>query len=138
MSAHDHPDGGADRDAGRAGRGGPVEQLQHLQHPGPRGGRHRQGRRAGVRLEGRNRRGVPVVHPPNVGLRRRAAAEHDPGRRRRSDEPGPHRVPAVFGRHQGNQRGDHHGSAQSVQDDEGGQAGRSGDQRERLGYQEQV
>src|SRR3712207_7202061 len=37
--AHDDPDRGADRDAGRAGRRGALGVLQHLLHPGPRGGR---------------------------------------------------------------------------------------------------
>ena len=43
LPAHDHSDGGADRDADRAGRPSHLEQLQHLLDPGPRGRRHRQG-----------------------------------------------------------------------------------------------
>ncbi len=45
LAAHDDPDGGADRDAAGAGREGPLGELQHLLHAGPRRGRHR-GRRA--------------------------------------------------------------------------------------------
>ena len=38
LAAHDHPDGGADRDAGEPGRGGALGELQHLFDAGPRGG----------------------------------------------------------------------------------------------------
>ena len=44
-----------DRDARRARRRSHLEQLQHLQHPGPRRLRHRQGRHPGLRLEGHER-----------------------------------------------------------------------------------
>ena len=52
LPAHDDPDRGADRDAGRARRRGALVFLQHLLDPGPcrRGDRRR--RHPGVRLEG--------------------------------------------------------------------------------------
>ena len=45
-----------------ARRRGPLVLLQHLLHPGPRRGRDRRVRRARLRLEGRDARGVLVVH----------------------------------------------------------------------------
>ena len=59
LAAHDDPDGGADRDAGGAGRGGALVLVQHLQHAGPRrrGGR---GRPAGDGGTVENPKGVPV------------------------------------------------------------------------------
>ena len=68
--------------------------LQHLLHPGPRRGRHRRrpGRhprrppgRPGLRLEGRDARGVLVVHraDPAPGRDGTSRPEHDPRRRRR-------------------------------------------------------
>ena len=74
------------------GARGPLGQLQHLLHPGPRRGRHRGRPRRhpgrpqghpGLRLEGRDPRGVLVVHGAGADLAGRAVAEHDPGRRRR-------------------------------------------------------
>ena len=41
LAAHDHSDGGADRDAGRSGRERSLGELQHLLHAGPCGGGHR-------------------------------------------------------------------------------------------------
>ena len=71
IAAHDRADGRAHRDPDRAGRRGALGQLQHLLDPGPRRRRRRrrarrhggqpQGR-AGLRLEGRDARGVLVVH----------------------------------------------------------------------------
>ena len=46
--------GDPDRDPGRARRRGDLDLLQHLLDPGRGRGRHRQGRRAGVRVEGRD------------------------------------------------------------------------------------
>ena len=66
--------------------------LQHLLHPGPRGGRgrgrpdghgRRAGRRAGLRLEGRDPAGVLVVHRAGAAVARRRRPQHDPRRRRR-------------------------------------------------------
>ena len=98
LAAHDDPDGRADRDADRARRRGALVQLQHLLDPGSRrgrgGGRARRQprgpqRRAGVRLEGRDARGVLVVHRAGAALARgrgrRGRPEHDPRRRRRRD-----------------------------------------------------
>ena len=70
-----------------------MGELQHLLHPGPRRGRRRRrarghGRRPpgrpGVRLEGRDARGVLVVHRADDDVARTDdGAEHDPRRRRR-------------------------------------------------------
>ena len=84
LAAHDGADGGADRDAGRPRRRRALGVVQHLQHPGSRrrrgGGRPRrapcsdpQGD-AGLRLEGRDARGVLVVHQRGAGVARRRAA----------------------------------------------------------------
>ena len=99
LTAHDHPDGGADRDADIARRRGALVQLQHLLHPGSRRGRgrcrprgHPRGspRHSRVRMEGRDARGVLVVHRAGAqlagcGRGRLGRAEHDPRRRRRRD-----------------------------------------------------
>ena len=61
LAAHDHPDRGAHRDAGRAGRFRALGKLQHLLHPGPRRRRHRRHRRARLRVEGRVARRLLVV-----------------------------------------------------------------------------
>ncbi len=91
VAAHDGADGSAHRDPHRPRRRGALGQLQHLLHPGPRGGgRGRRahghargaGRRARLRLEGRDPRGVLVVHPAGPRLAR-ARPDHDPRRWRR-------------------------------------------------------
>ena len=81
LAAHDHPDRGAHRDARRARRRGPLGVVQHLLHPGPRRRRHRRRRRPGVRLEGRDARGVLVVHRAGPVVARRRGSQHDPRRR---------------------------------------------------------
>ena len=86
LAPHDRADGGADRDPHGSRRRRALGQLQHLLHPGPRRGGHRRGRRAGVRLEGRDARGVLVVHRAGAHLARRRGPEHDPRRRRRRDD----------------------------------------------------
>ena len=68
LAAHDDPDRRADRDARRARRRGPLGVLQHLLDAGPRRGGDRRGRHPGLRLEGRDARGVLVVH--RAGARR--------------------------------------------------------------------
>ena len=50
---------------------------------GPNGTARRPRRRAGLRLEGRDARGVLVVHRPGPALARRRRPQHDPRRRRR-------------------------------------------------------
>ena len=99
LAAHDDPDGRADRDADRARRRGALVQLQHLLHAGPRRGgcRRRPGRhargpagRSRLRVEGRDARGVLVVHRAGAQLARAGEdgsirAEHDPRRWRRRD-----------------------------------------------------
>ena len=93
LAAHDHPDRGAHRDARpRSAPRCAGRQLQHLLHPGPRRRRRRrrprrhrrrpQGR-PGLRLEGRDARGVLVVHRAGAALARRRRPQHDPRRRRR-------------------------------------------------------
>ena len=80
------PDRGAHRDAGRARRRGPLGVLQHLLHPGPRGGGDRRPRHPRVRLEGRDARGVLVVHRAGAALAGRPTTggpDPDPRRRRR-------------------------------------------------------
>ena len=44
------------------GAAGDLEQLQQVLHPGPRRGRHRRTGRPRLRLEGRDRRRVRLVH----------------------------------------------------------------------------
>ena len=92
LAAHDHPDGGAHRDADRPRRRRALGVVQHLLDAGPggRGGRRRperHGRRPvghpRLRLEGRDARGVLVVHRPGPALARRRRPQHDPRRRRR-------------------------------------------------------
>ncbi len=96
LAAHDRADRGADRDAGGARRRGPLGIVQHLLHPGPCGGRDRRrpardpGRaqgRPGLRVEGRDPRGVLVGRRADADLARRAG-QHDPRRRRRRHHAG--------------------------------------------------
>ena len=79
LAAHDDPDRGAHRDARRPRRRGALGELQHLLDAGPRRGRgrgrpHRHRRqargRARVRVEGRDARGVLVVHRAGAALAR--------------------------------------------------------------------
>src|SRR5215203_1215193 len=63
--------------------------VQYLLDPGPRGGGDRGLRRAGLRLQGREPRGVLGLHGASVRLARRRRSEPDPGRRRRRDDAGP-------------------------------------------------
>ena len=85
LAPHDHPDRGAHRDPGRARCRGALGVVQHLLHPGPRRRRDRRRRHPGVRLEGRDARGVLVVHRPRAvvarGRHRQHRSEHDPRRR---------------------------------------------------------
>ena len=69
LAAHDDPDRRADRDAEGARRGRALGLLQHLLDPGPRRRRHRRGRHAGVRLQGRVAGGVLGLHPPHLRVR---------------------------------------------------------------------
>ncbi len=89
VAPHDDPDGGADRDADGARRGGPLGLVQHLFHPGPRGRRDRGIRRAGLRDQGRDPRGILGLHRPH--LRFRGRREHDPRRWRRRHDVHPDR-----------------------------------------------
>ena len=91
LAAHDRADRGADRDPRRPRRRGALGVVQHLLHPGPRRRRHRRRRRPGLRLEGRDPRGVLVVHRAGPALARRRRPQHDPRRRRRRHPAGPPR-----------------------------------------------
>ncbi len=51
------------------GADGPLGLVQHLLHPGPRRGRHRRRRRAGLRRQGRDPRGLLDLHRPHLRLR---------------------------------------------------------------------
>ena len=93
LAPHDRADGGADRDARRPRRRRALGVVQHLQHPGPRRRRGRGRPRrapsqqpqgiAGLRLEGRDARGVLVVHQRGAGVARRRRTRPDRRRRRR-------------------------------------------------------
>ena len=91
LDPHDHPDCGADRDAPGARGGRALGIVQHLFDPGPCGRGDRRRRHAGVRLQGRKPRGILGVHPSHLRVGGRRHAEHDFGRRRRCDPPGPSR-----------------------------------------------
>ena len=86
FAPHDDPDRSVDRDAGRARCAGALGVVQHLLHAGPRGRGDRRGGHPGFRLEGRDPRGVLVVHRARAvvaGRPGRAAdrSQHDPRRR---------------------------------------------------------
>ena len=83
LAAHDDPDRRADRDARCSRRRGPLGVVQHLLDPGSRRGGDRRGRHPGLRLEGRDARGVLVVHRAGAHVAGRRGPEHDPRRRRR-------------------------------------------------------
>ena len=81
LAAHDDPDRRADRDARCSRRRGPLGVVQHLLDPGSRRGGDRRGRHPGLRLEGRDARGVLVVHRAGADVAGRRGPEHDPRRR---------------------------------------------------------
>src|SRR3989344_1933253 len=83
LAAHDHPDRGADRDAQGARRRHPLGLVQHLLHPGSCRVRDGGIRHAGVRLQGRDPRGILGLHPSHFRVGRRWYPEHDPRRWRR-------------------------------------------------------
>ena len=89
LAAHDHPDRGAHRDAGRARRVRALGKLQHLLHPGPRRRRHRRHRRARLRVEGRVARRLLVVHLPGAQPSRRPGPSIGGRRWRRRHAPHP-------------------------------------------------
>ena len=97
LAPHDHPDRGADRDAEGARRRRPLGLLQHLLDPGPCRRGDRRSRHPGVRLQGRDARGILGLHRPHVRLARRRHRQHDPRRWRRRHHAGPSR-PARRGR----------------------------------------
>jgi hypothetical protein len=109
-----------------------MVKLQHLQHPRSRGGGYRQDGGPRLRLEGRDRRGVHLVHRANARLPRRQTFQHDSRRRRRPHQSGAHQVPSVLGRLPRDQRRDHHWGPQFVQNVQGGHPQGSRDQRQRL------
>ena len=85
LPAHDDPDRGADRDADRTRRDGALVVVQHLLDAGPRRCGDRGARHPGLRLEGRDRGGIRVVHRADHEGARRLDAEHGARRRRRRD-----------------------------------------------------
>ena len=85
LPAHDDPDGGAHRIAGRARRRGPLGVLQHLLDAGPCRRRDRRRRHSGLRAQGRDARGVLGLRASHLRVARRQARQHDPRRRRRRD-----------------------------------------------------
>ncbi len=89
LAAHDHPDRGADRDARGPRRERALGELQHLLDAGPCRRRHRRRRRAGLRLEGRDARGLLVVHlrSPQPSRRQGPAADRRRRRRRHAADP---------------------------------------------------
>ena len=68
LAAHDHSDGGADRDAEGPRCRGALGLLQHLLDPGSRGGGDRRRRHARIRRQGRDAGGVLGLHPPHLRL----------------------------------------------------------------------
>ena len=138
LHPHDHPDRRAGRDAGRAGRQRALEFMQHLLDPGPRGGRYRGARRAGVRLEGRDRGRVLVVHRADHPRPGRLDAEHAARRRRRPDPDHARQVSRTAGRRARAVRGNDHRRASPLRDGARRNAQGPGDQRQRLGDQVEV
>ena len=98
LAAHDDPDRGPDRDAQGPRRRRALGLVQHLLDPGPRRGRHREGRHRGLRLQGRVARGVLGLHPPHLRVARRRLDQHDPRRRRRRHPAAPPRREGGEGR----------------------------------------
>ncbi len=78
LAAYDHSDRRPDRDACGARRRCPLGLVQHLFDAGPRRRRHRRGRHAGIRGQGRVADGILGIHPPHLRMGRRRRAEHDP------------------------------------------------------------
>ncbi len=98
IAPHDGADGRAHRDPDRARSPGALGELQHLLHPGSRcrrgGGRSRRHRRGPqgdprLRLEGRDARGVLVVHRAGAAVAGRGRPEPHPRRRRGRHPAGP-------------------------------------------------
>ncbi len=138
LPAHDDPDRGADRDPGAARRQRPLELVQHLFDPGSRRRGDRGARHPGVRLEGRDRGGIRVVHRADAVRPRRVEAEHGARRRRRrhQDHPrGPSRTARRHPRHLG---GDDDRGAPALRDDAGRDAEGAGVQRQRQRHQVEI
>ncbi len=98
LAAHDDPDRRADRDAERPRRRGALGLVQHLLDAGPRRRRHRQGRHARVRREGREPRGVLGLHRQDLPVAGWQADQHDPRRWRRRHDVHPDRRARRSGR----------------------------------------
>ena len=119
-----------------------LDELQHLLDAGPRRRRHRRRRRPRLRLEGRDARGVRLVHRAAAqGLQGRQGPEHDPRRRRRPHHRRPREAPgALHG--QGPIRGLSEETTTGVhrlyEMLKKGKLKVPGHQRQRLGHQEQV
>ena len=83
FAAHDHPDRRADRNADGAWRRRALGIVQHLLDAGSRRRRHRRGRHAGVRVQGRIARRILGILAPHLRMAERRIRQHDPRRRRR-------------------------------------------------------
>ncbi len=94
--------------------------------------------RPGLRLEGRDQRRIRLVHRADAVLSRRPAAEHDPRRRRRPDRHGPPEVSRAARRHPRPVGRNDHRRASPLSNARPRRAEGAGDQRQRLGDQEQV
>ncbi len=93
----------------------------------------------GLRLEGRERRRLRLVHRADPVLPRRQPVGPDRRRRRRPDGHGPRpQVSPPAGRHPRPVGRDHHRRPSPLPDARAGRAGRPRHQRQRLGDQEQV
>ena len=93
LAAHDHPDGGADRDAEGARRRYPLGLVQHLLDPGPCRRGDRRSRHPGLRRQGRDARGVLGLHRQDLPVGRWRPVQHDPRRWRRRHHVHPDRRP---------------------------------------------
>ena len=92
FAAHDHRDGHPDRDARGTRRVRALGQLQYFLHPGPRRRRDCPGRHPGVRLQGRNARGILGFHPRRAHASRQQRPATHRGRRRRRHAAHPQRL----------------------------------------------
>ena len=141
LPAHDDRDRGPHRDAHRARRRSHLDELQHLLDAGPSRRRDRGDRRARLRLEGRDRSRVRLVHRAAAHrVQGRQGPEPDPRRRRRSHRHRAQEAPRALrqGRHRRPLRGDHHRRASPLRHAQEGRAQGPRHQRQRLGHQVEV
>ncbi len=89
FAAHDHPDGGADRNPQGHRRRRALGLLQHLLDPEPRRPGNRRHRHPGVRVEGRDAGRILGLHPRRSDLPGRQRPGAGRRRRRRRDPADP-------------------------------------------------